>query len=81
MNATQHIPPGPPADVVHHGLDRESHELEEAAQCLTALEAAPANINSDWLSLDNHDAHWGEFDEKRFLAELTIQQRAVPRDS
>ena len=81
MNATQHINPDLPNDVVHHGQDRESRELEEAAQRLTALEAAPASIHSDWLRLDNNDAQWGEFDEKRFLAEPTTQQRDMPMGS
>ncbi len=63
-------------ELVRRELDRESRELEEAAQRLSALEAAHACEEDDWLDLDNSNAQWGEFDEARFLKELTAQQQS-----
>jgi hypothetical protein len=56
-------------DLVRGELDRESRELEEAAMRLSALEKGHVTQDAQWLSTDD-DAAWGEFDEKRFLAEL-----------
>lgn len=56
-------------DLVRGELDRESRELEEAAMRLSALEKGHVAEDEQWLSTDD-DAAWGEFDEKRFLAEL-----------
>lgn len=55
-------------DVVRHALDRESRELEEAAQRLSLLEQSKTQDDADWLALDDALAG-GEFDEQRFLQE------------
>lgn len=64
-------------DLVRRELDRESRELEEAAQRLSALEAKHGTEDVGWLGLDD-DAAWGEFDEERFLAELRTPERKTP---
>lgn len=66
-------------ELVRRELDRESRELEEAAQRLSALEAAHAVEDSDWLDLDTSDSQWGEFDEERFLNELAVKQRPLSK--
>lgn len=69
-------------ELVRRELDRESRELEEAAQRLSALEAAHACEEDDWLDLDNSDTQWGEFDEARFLNELAAKHpspRTAPK--
>jgi hypothetical protein len=63
-------------ELVRRELDRESRELEEAAQRLSELEAAQAVDDSDWLDLDHSDTHWGEFDEERFLNELAAKHQS-----
>ena len=55
-------------DLVRRELDRESRELEEAAQRLTLLEQNQTADDADWLELDDALAG-GEFDEQRFLQE------------
>ena len=64
-------------DLVRRELDRESRELEEAAQRLSALEQLQISDDGQWLALDDDDA-WGEFDEKRFLKELGAGQTNAP---
>ncbi len=59
-------------DLVRGELDRESRELEEAAMRLYALEEGHITEDAQWLNTDD-DAAWGEFDEKRFLAELRVK--------
>lgn len=54
-------------------------ELAEATQRLSALEAAHAVEDSDWLDLDTSDSTWGEFDEERFLNELAAKQRPLSK--
>lgn len=51
-------------DLVRREFDRESRELEEAAQRLSALEAGHEPEDVQWLGLHD-DAAWGEFDEQR----------------
>ncbi len=65
-------------DLVRRELDRESRELEEAAQRLCALEATHAAEEREWLGLDDETA-WGEFDEQRFLAELRTPEHPTPQ--
>ncbi len=65
-------------DLVRRELDRESRELEEAAKRLSALETVHAAEAVAWLDLDDERA-WGEFDEKRFLAELRTPQEPTPK--
>ena len=55
-------------DLVRRELDRESRELEEAAQRLSLLEQPHTADDADWLELDDALAG-GEFDEQRFLLE------------
>jgi len=57
-------------DLVRRELDRESRELEEAAQRLSSLEALQASEDLDWLDFDDGTAGGGEFDEALFLKEL-----------
>jgi len=64
-------------DLVRRELDRESRELEEAAQRLSALEQLQISDDGQWLALDDDDA-WGEFDEQRFLKELGAVQTNAP---
>ena len=64
-------------DLVRRELDRESRELEEAAQRLSALEQLQISDDGQWLALDDNDA-WGEFDEQRFLKELGAGQTNAP---
>lgn len=66
-------------ELVRRELDRESRELAEATQRLSALEAAHAVEDSDWLDLDTSDSTWGEFDEERFLNELASKQRPLSK--
>ena len=66
-------------ELVRRELDRESRELAEATQRLSALEAAHAVEDSDWLDLDTSDSTWGEFDEERFLNELVTKQRPLSK--
>lgn len=65
-------------DLVRRELDRESHELEDAAKRLSALEAVHATEDVAWLGLDD-EASWGEFDEKRFLRELRTSGHKPPK--
>lgn len=67
-------------DLVRRELDRESRELEEAANHLSFLEQGPDAGEAQWLGLDE-DAAWGEFDEKRFLDELGAKGQKPPRSS
>jgi len=55
-------------DLVRRELDRESRELEEAAQRLSLLEQTDNADDADWLELDDALAG-GDFDEQRFLQE------------
>lgn len=64
-------------DLVRRELDRESRELEEAAQRLSALEQLQISDDGQWLALDDDNA-WGEFDEQRFLNELGAVQTNAP---
>ena len=64
-------------DLVRRELDRESRELEDAAQRLSALEQLQISDDGQWLALDDDDA-WGEFDEQRFLKELDADQANSP---
>ena len=64
-------------DLVRRELDRESRELEDAAQRLSALEQLQISDDGQWLALDDDDA-WGEFDEQRFLKELDADQANAP---
>jgi len=64
-------------DLVRRELDRESRELEEAAQRLSALEQLQISDDGQWLALEDDDA-WGEFDEQRFLKELGAGQTSAP---
>ena len=64
-------------DLVRRELDRESRELEDAAQRLSALEQLQISDDGQWLALDDNDA-WGEFDEQRFLKELSAGQTSAP---
>ena len=64
-------------DLVRRELDRESRELEDAAQRLSALEQLQISDDGQWLALDDDDA-WGEFDEQRFLKELGADQANAP---
>ena len=66
-------------ELVRRELDRERRELAEATQRLSALEAAHAVEDSDWLDLDTSDSTWGEFDEERFLNELAAKQRPLSK--
>ena len=66
-------------ELVRRELDRERRELAEATQRLSALEAAHAVEDSDWLDLDTSDSTWGEFDEERFLNELVTKQRPLSK--
>ena len=64
-------------NLVRRELDRESRELEEAAMRLSALEAGHSTEDAEWLALDD-DGSWGEFDEERFLKELSAKgQKAI----
>mgnify|MGYP003330938009 CR=1 FL=1 len=56
-------------DLIRRELEREGRELEAAAQRLSALETLDPAEESAWLAMEEEGA-WGEFDEKRFLAEL-----------
>jgi len=55
-------------DLVRRELDRESRELEEAAQRLSLLEQTDNADDADWLELDDALAG-GDFNEQRFLQE------------
>lgn len=66
-------------DLVRRELDRESRELEEAAQRLSSLEALHATEDSEWLAMADDEAAWGEFDERRFLKELRAKGRKAPK--
>ena len=67
-------------DLVRRELDRESRELEEAAMRLSLLEKTPSTEDTEWLALDD-DAVFGEFDEKRFLKELSALTPKATRSS
>ncbi len=43
---------------------------------LSALEKGHITEDAQWLNTDD-DAAWGEFDEKRFLAELRVKGERV----
>jgi hypothetical protein len=66
-------------DLVRRELDRESLELEEAALRLSSLEAAHEGEDSDWLVFEDDAVRGDEFDEKRFLKELSAQKEKAPK--
>lgn len=68
-------------DLVRRELDRESRELEEAAQRLSSLEAAHASEDTDWLAFDDGEVSHDEFDEERFLKELNTRNEKAPKAS
>ena len=68
-------------DLVRRELDRESRELEEAAKRLSALEAALEGEDSDWLAFEDGALSTDEFDEKRFLKELSVQKEKARKAS
>lgn len=68
-------------DLVRRELDRESRELEEAALRLSSLEAAQAGEGSDWLDLEDELASADEFDEQRFLKELSARQEKTAKSA
>ena len=66
-------------DLVRRELDRKSRELEEAAQRLSSLEAAQPVEGADWLDFEDALTSGDEFDEKRFLKELSARQEKAPK--
>lgn len=68
-------------DLVRRELDRESRELEEAALRLSSLEAAQAVEGSDWLDFEDELANADEFDEQRFLKELSARQEKTAKSA
>lgn len=68
-------------DLVRRELDRESRELEEAALRLSSLEAAHTNEDTDWLAFDDDETSGNEFDEKRFLIELSARKEKAHKAS
>jgi hypothetical protein len=66
-------------DLVRRELDRESRELEEAALRLSSLEAAHASDDTDWLAFEDEATSADEFDEKRFLKELSARKDKAPK--
>lgn len=68
-------------DLVRRELDRESRELEEAALRLSSLEAAHGSEDTDWLAFEDEAVRGDEFDEKRFLKELSARKDKAPKAS
>lgn len=68
-------------DLVRRELDRESRELEEAALRLSSLEATHESEDTDWLAFEDEAVSGDEFDEKRFLKELTVRKDKAPKAS
>ena len=68
-------------DLVRRELDRESRELEEAALRLSSLEATHESEDTDWLAFEDEAVSGDEFDEKRFLKELTVRKDKDPKAS
>ena len=68
-------------DLVRRKLDRESRELEEAALRLSSLEATHTSEDTDWLAFEDEAVSGDEFDEKRFLKELTVRKDKAPKAS
>ncbi|MEY2802901.1 MAG: hypothetical protein RL657_237 [Pseudomonadota bacterium] len=68
-------------DLVRRELDRESRELEEAALRLSSFEAAHASEDTDWLTFEDGAVSDDEFDEKRFLKELSARKEKAPKAS
>jgi metal-responsive CopG/Arc/MetJ family transcriptional regulator len=66
-------------DLVRRELDRESRELEEAALRLSSLEAAYTSEDAEWLAFDDDAASGHEFDEQRFLKELSARNEKTPK--
>lgn len=66
-------------DLVRRELDRESRELEEAALRLSSLEAMHESEDTHWLAFENDAASADEFDEKRFLKELSARKEKAPK--
>ena len=64
-------------DLVRRELDRESRELEAAAQRLSELEAGKVAGDAQWLAMDD-ESGWGEFDEERFTAERSRSGSTEP---
>jgi hypothetical protein len=62
-------------DLVRRELDRESRELEEAAMHLSSMEAAHVSEDIGWLALDDDLAGDSEFDEERFLNDLSARKQ------
>jgi hypothetical protein len=68
-------------DLVRRELDRESRKLEEAALRLSLLEATHESEDTDWLAFEDDAASADEFDEKRFLKELSARKEKAPKAS
>ena len=68
-------------DLVRRELDRESRELEEAALLLSSLEAANTSEDTDWLAFEVGAAGGDEFDENRFLKELSDRKEKTSKTS
>lgn len=68
-------------DLVRRELDRESRELEEAALRLSSLEATHESEDTDWLAFEDEAVSGDEFDEKRFLMELSARKDKAPKAS
>jgi hypothetical protein len=68
-------------DLVRRELDRESRELEEAVLHLASLEAASTSEDTDWLTFEDDGVNAGEFDEKRFLKELSDRNEKAAKAS
>ena len=68
-------------DLVRRELERESRELEEAALRLSSLEAAHASEDTDWLTFEDEVVSGDEFDEKRFLKELSARKEKASKAS